>query len=387
MISSTHKRRRRLLLLVVPVCLLAWLLPPTAQAACVTGTPGGTTSFDPGPGQCYLVPPSTAELLIVAVGGSGGAAGLSSGAGGHGAVVSGNLAVTTGQELDLQVAGNGPFPGAGGSPGSLGIGGFGGGLAGAGGDGYYGGGGGGQGGASSGPTSGNGGSGGGGAGSSFASVALTNAAISTDVSGAPVVQITALSGAAALSFSPTGGLDFAGVQPQQTVSAPMALTITNSGTAPLAISGLTFGGSQSEDFLVGSNGCLGQIAPSDSCELTVRFAPQAEGARSATLLIASNDPSGPASVPLSGTGGSLPQGPPGPGGPPGAAGPPGTAGPPGSAGPPGTQSGAGPGACRRLRKKLGSQKRARAEATSKAKRRKLKRNVKDSRRRLRSLGC
>ena len=45
--------------------------------------------------------------------------------------------------------------------------------------------------------------------------------------------------------------------------------------------------------------------------MAVRFAPQAQGQRQATLQIASNDPASPASVPLAGTGGQLPQGPPG----------------------------------------------------------------------------
>ena len=68
-------------------------------------------------------------------------------------------------------------------------------------------------------------------------------------------------------------------------------------------------GSDPGDFFVGSDGCLGVIATGASCSLTVRLAPQASGARSATLEIASNDPNGPATVALSGTGGQLPQGP------------------------------------------------------------------------------
>ena len=56
-------------------------------------------------------------------------------------------------------------------------------------------------------------------------------------------------------------------------------------------------------------GAWGPVAAGDSCTLAISFAPQGKGARSATLQISSNDASSPASVPLSGTGGSLPQGP------------------------------------------------------------------------------
>jgi hypothetical protein len=123
-----------------------------------------------------------------------------------------------------------------------------------------------------------------------------------------------------------GSLAFAGTQPLETVGAPQTATITNIGSDPLSISGLTFAGSDPGDFFVGSDGCLGPIATGTSCSLTVDFAPHATGARTATLQIASNDPNGPASVALSGTGGQLPQGAPGANGSTGATGPQGPAG-------------------------------------------------------------
>jgi hypothetical protein len=86
-------------------------------------------------------------------------------------------------------------------------------------------------------------------------------------------------------------------------------TITNTGTAPLQVTGITFTGADSQDLLVASNGCLGPIAPTANCTIGVDFAPQAQGARTATLSIASNDPASPASVTLSGAGGQLQQGP------------------------------------------------------------------------------
>ena len=60
--------------------------------------------------------------------------------------------------------------------------------------------------------------------------------------------------------------------------------------------------------------------------MTVFFVPQAQGARTGTLDVASNDPLSPATVSLSGSGGPLPAGPAGPAGPRGATGATGPAG-------------------------------------------------------------
>lgn len=100
-------------------------------------------------------------------------------------------------------------------------------------------------------------------------------------------------------------------QAQTTVSAPQKLTITNTGGSPLEVSGVAFEGANAEDFLLSSSTCGSAVAVNASCALSVRFVPQGEGAREATLLIESNDATSPARVTLSGIGGHLPQGPPG----------------------------------------------------------------------------
>jgi hypothetical protein len=144
----------------------------------------------------------------------------------------------------------------------------------------------------------------GGGGSSFGPPGATfNNAVN---SGSGSVTISYVAGGAQVGPSP---LTFA-TQPQNTISAPQAVTVTNTGLGPLVVTGLMFGGADPEDFLITSNGCLGPISGGSSCTVGVGFAPQAQGARSASLLIASNDPNGTASVTLSGTGGQLPQGPP-----------------------------------------------------------------------------
>jgi hypothetical protein len=103
--------------------------------------------------------------------------------------------------------------------------------------------------------------------------------------------------------------------PQSTLSAPQTLTLTNTGQVPLLLGGLSFSGANASDFILDWSGCLGSVAPGQSCQLGVSFAPQSQGTRSATLQIFSNDyANSPMQVPLSGTGGALPQGPVGPAG-------------------------------------------------------------------------
>jgi hypothetical protein len=325
------------------------------------GVGGGSTAAPAGAGggesdmrtcssaTCAL---SSDDTRLVVAGGGGGAGGAGAGGSGGAAGSGGSgTAITcqTGTGGTAGGAGNngsgggggqcsaggtggagasgGSPPGSNGSPGSLGAGGAGGSAngnqpGGGGGAGYYGGGGGGEAG-----LPGNGGGGGG--GSSFgppgSRFALGN--------GTPSVSITPLQ--ARVTLAAPGSLVFSGTQPLQMVRAPQSQTITNTGTAPLEITGLTFTGSDPQDFFVTSNGCLGAIAPAASCAITVAFAPQASGTRTATLSIVSDDPASPASVTLSGTGGQLPQGPAGPAGATGPTGPTGPTGAPGRRGPQG----------------------------------------------------
>jgi uncharacterized protein DUF1573 len=118
-----------------------------------------------------------------------------------------------------------------------------------------------------------------------------------------------------------------GTQPQGTASAARILTLTNNGSAPLVVSGVRLAGANADDYFVG-DGCQEQVAVGSSCQIGVRFDPQAPGASSATMSVLTNATTAPA-VSLSGTGGSLPQGPAGATGP---AGPAGATGAPGPAG-------------------------------------------------------
>ncbi len=250
-----------------------------------------------------------------ALGGSGGLPGSVSGFGAGG-----------GRGVSL----GGSHDGEDGQPGALGRGGGGGiaaegrnGAGGGGGGGYYGGGGGG--GGAAGPEQSEWAAGGGaGGGSSYApggAVGIGPEGTSASVRFSYTVPAVAVS--APTTF---------GTQPQGTLSGPQALTITNEGEGALDLSALTFSGADAGDFLIGSDGCLGQLEPGESCDITVAFAPQSQGARTATLQIASNDPNGRAMVPLEGTGGALPQG---------ARGAPGAEGAGGAAGPAGGEGARG----------------------------------------------
>jgi centrosomal CEP192-like protein len=287
--------------------------------------------------SCPAVGTAQDPRLVVAGGGGGAgsaAGGGSGGAAGTGAVIPCN-AGSNGTAANLGNVGDGgdgggcSGGGAGGTSGSGGVngtagtassGGAGGGpRGGGGGAGYFGGGGGGSCG-STGACNG----GGGGGGSSFGP---TGSVFTTASTGASVaisyVAAAAQVGPSSLSFS---------AQPQATVSAPRTVTITNTGPGQLVVTGATFAGTDPQDYLVTSNGCLGQIASNASCTIGVSFAPQEQGPSNASLQIASSDPASPASVSLSGTGGSLPQGPPGAAGATGATGAKGETGAKGPAG-------------------------------------------------------
>jgi hypothetical protein len=118
-----------------------------------------------------------------------------------------------------------------------------------------------------------------------------------------------------------------------TIGAARTLTLTSSGDAPLVVNRVRVTGSQAEDFLNAADTCAGEtIAPDATCTIKLRFAPSAEGSRSAVLKIFSNAPGGELDVDLGGTGTA----PAAPGtGPAGPAGPVGPVGPVGPQGPPG----------------------------------------------------
>jgi len=85
-----------------------------------------------------------------------------------------------------------------------------------------------------------------------------------------------------------------------TGSAQLSTAISNTGSGDLHV-GLSFGGANPADFLVDSS--ILTITPGNSAPVQVTFTPLAIGARSATLIVSSDDPDEPTiNVSLSGTG-------------------------------------------------------------------------------------
>jgi Ca2+-binding RTX toxin-like protein len=88
-----------------------------------------------------------------------------------------------------------------------------------------------------------------------------------------------------------------------TTSASSNVTVRNSGTGPLLVTGLSLGGTNPGDFTITGTTCLAaSVAAGGTCTVSVAFKPTATGARSATLLIADNAAGSPQSIPLRGTG-------------------------------------------------------------------------------------
>jgi hypothetical protein len=88
-----------------------------------------------------------------------------------------------------------------------------------------------------------------------------------------------------------------------TKSAAEAITLTNTGQAPLTLATLTLGGTAGGDFaLAGTCANGATVAPGGTCTMQLTFAPTAVGTRSGTLTVTSNAANGNPVVALSGSG-------------------------------------------------------------------------------------
>lgn len=126
------------------------------------------------------------------------------------------------------------------------------------------------------------------------------------------------------------------------MSAVRTLTVSSTGEWPLRVRSVRTTGGAPDDFLITRDTCSDEVvAAGATCTVAVRFAPQQQGARQASLQIASDAATPLVEVALDGTGGEAPAGPAGPAGPTGPAGstgPAGPTGPVGAAGPTGPTS-------------------------------------------------
>jgi hypothetical protein len=101
------------------------------------------------------------------------------------------------------------------------------------------------------------------------------------------------------SLSPSS-LVFPG-QTLGTTSAAKPITLSNTGNAALAISGISFTGTNSGDFSQ-TNNCGGTLAPGANCSINVTFTPSAAGNRAASISIGDNAFGSPQSANVSGAG-------------------------------------------------------------------------------------
>jgi hypothetical protein len=123
------------------------------------------------------------------------------------------------------------------------------------------------------------------------------AALSVSDGGAGSPQAVSLTGTGAtssLTFAPTS-LSFP-IQLIGTASSVENVTLTNTGTGPLDITGITASAGFTE-----TNTCGSTVASGTSCTIAVQFAPTQGGLQSGSVQVADNAPGSPQSVPLTGT--------------------------------------------------------------------------------------
>ncbi|MFG1876469.1 choice-of-anchor D domain-containing protein [Sphaerisporangium sp. NPDC049003] len=121
--------------------------------------------------------------------------------------------------------------------------------------------------------------------------------VASSAPGGPVTVSLTGSGTngVALTASPAS-LSFGSRQSGST-SPAQAVTVTNSGTAPATLSGVTTTGDYAQ-----TNTCGATLAAGASCTVNVTFTPTASGSRPGTVKVASNDVNSPLTVNLSGSG-------------------------------------------------------------------------------------
>jgi centrosomal CEP192-like protein len=138
-------------------------------------------------------------------------------------------------------------------------------------------------------------------GTSQASLSIASNAV-----GSP--QVIAISGTAVAPAQPAplvslnlNNITFPGSTTQGTSSSPIVLMLTNSGNAPLHITGTTLGGNNAPDFSLGVSNCSGTLNASANCTLPVTFTPLAAGIRFATITITDDAAGSPQTISVTGT--------------------------------------------------------------------------------------
>jgi hypothetical protein len=111
------------------------------------------------------------------------------------------------------------------------------------------------------------------------------------------------SGTPAIQINPSS-IAFSG-QDLGTMSAPISVTVTNSGTAALTLSSIAIQGANAQDFSIQSGASCSpgaSISAGQSCSFNLVFNPGGTGARSATVVLSDNASGSPHNIALSGSG-------------------------------------------------------------------------------------
>jgi uncharacterized repeat protein (TIGR03803 family) len=132
------------------------------------------------------------------------------------------------------------------------------------------------------------------AGNRSAAVAVTDNAPSSPQS----LPLSGVGVLPAVTFSPAS-LNFSN-QTVGTKSSPQVTTVTNTGAGTLNITSIGITGTNSSEFAE-TNNCPSSLSPSDSCKISVTFAPTALGSAAALLSVADNAPGSPQGASLTGT--------------------------------------------------------------------------------------
>jgi Abnormal spindle-like microcephaly-assoc'd, ASPM-SPD-2-Hydin/Beta-propeller repeat len=122
--------------------------------------------------------------------------------------------------------------------------------------------------------------------------------VTADAQGSPyVVSLTGNGVAGGLAVAAPASLTF-GTQNVGTTSAPQSVTLTNTGTANINVTGVSPSGefSQTNNCPIGST-----LAPNANCTVTVTFSPKAAGTRTGTISIFDSSPNAPQIVQLTGS--------------------------------------------------------------------------------------
>ncbi len=144
---------------------------------------------------------------------------------------------------------------------------------------------------------------------------LTLTASATATTGTSTVTITGVSGSLthdttiSLTVTPIGGTPVVSLSPTSltfaatvvgVTTAAKTVTVSNTGTGTLSISGIAISGDFAQ--VIVAKSCGSTLAAGKSCVIKVTFTPTQLGSRTGSITITDNAAGSPQSVPLSGTG-------------------------------------------------------------------------------------